>query len=106
MLALSFLQAPLNELWAQFAPDMKLEVSNTDCLTNPNEAKDEVFWFAKVVRMEGYLALLRYEGYDDDASMDFWCNLGHRDVHCVGWCGQLGVKLAPPRSELSDWIIV
>ena len=90
----------MNELWGQFAPDMKLEVSNTDCITSPHETKDPVFWFATVVRVEGYLALLRYEGYDDDASMDFWCNLGHKDVHCVGWCGQLGVKLAPPRSKL------
>lgn len=86
-------------MWGQLISGMKLEVINTDCLTNSTDIKDKVFWFAYIVRIEGYLALLRYEGCDDDSSMDFWYNLCHKDVHCVGWCGQHGVKLAPPRSE-------
>lgn len=85
-------------MWVQLTPGMKLEVINTDCVNNSNDIKDKVFWFAFIVRVEGYLALLRYEGFDDDSSLDFWCNLCNKDVHCVGWCGQHGVKLAPPRS--------
>jgi hypothetical protein len=86
-------------MWAQFSPGMKVEVINTDCGSNPNDIKEKVFWFASIIRVEGYLALLRYEGCDEDSSMDFWCNLCNKDVHCVGWCGQQGVKLAPPRSK-------
>ncbi|CAF1067877.1 unnamed protein product, partial [Didymodactylos carnosus] len=59
-----------------------------------------------VFTVEGYLALLRYEGYEDDSSHDFWCNLCNKDVHTVGWCGQQGIKLAPPRnieSRQTDW---
>jgi hypothetical protein len=85
-------------MWGQLTPGMKVEVINTDCSHNSNDSKEKIFWFAYIVRVEGYLALLRYEGCDDDPSMDFWCNLCNKDVHCVGWCGQQGVKLAPPRS--------
>jgi hypothetical protein len=85
-------------MWGQLTPSMKVEVINTDCSNGPSDAKEKIFWFAYIVRVEGYLALLRYEGCDEDSSMDFWCNLCNKDVHCVGWCGQHGVKLAPPRS--------
>lgn len=86
-------------MWGQLTPGMKVEVVNSDCSPNPNDSKERIFWFAYIVRVEGYSALLRYEGCDDDTSMDFWCNLCNKDVHCVGWCGQHGVKLAPPRSS-------
>ncbi len=86
-------------MWEQLSSGMKLEVINTDCVNNSTDIKDKVFWFAFIVRVEGYLALLRYEGFDEDSSMDFWCNLCNKDVHCVGWCGQNGIKLAPPRSR-------
>ncbi|CAF1015774.1 unnamed protein product [Adineta steineri] len=101
-----FRHAPLQDMWGQLTPGMKVEVINTDCSYNLNDPKEKIFWFAYIVRVEGYLALLRYEGCDDDSSMDFWCNLCNKDVHCVGWCGQHGVKLAPPRSiehRQTDW---
>ncbi|CAF0887472.1 unnamed protein product [Adineta steineri] len=101
-----FHHAPLHNMWAQLTPGMKIEVINTDCGSNPSEIKEKVFWFAFIVRVEGYLALLRYEGCEDDSSMDFWYNLCNKDVHCVGWCGQNGVKLAPPRTiehRQTDW---
>lgn len=85
-------------MWMQVAPGMKLEVINHDCLPHINGNKEPVYWFATVVQIEGYMGLLRYEGYDDDSTMDFWKNLCDKDIHCVGWCGQYGVKLAPPRS--------
>jgi hypothetical protein len=101
-----FLHTPLHHMWGQLSPGMKMEVINTDCVNNSTDIKDKVFWFAFIVRVEGYLALLRYEGFDEDSSMDFWCNLCNKDVHSVGWCGQNGVKLAPPRSiehRQTDW---
>jgi hypothetical protein len=84
----------------QLVAGTKLEVINTDCVRYcSTESAEHVFWFASIVRIEGYLALLRYEGFDDDSSMDFWSHLCHEHVHSVGWCGQYGVKLAPPRSN-------
>ena len=44
--------------------------------------------------------LLRYEGFENDASHDFWCNLGTVDVHPIGWCAINSKILVPPRSEL------
>ena len=93
-------QAPLYQMWTQVAPGMKLEVVNHDCSPNVHGNKEPVYWFATVIQVEGYLGLLRYEGYGDDSSMDFWRNLCDKDIHCVGWCGQYGVKLAPPRSRM------
>lgn len=47
----------------------------------------------------GYRVLLRYEGFENDASHDFWCNLGTVDVHPIGWCAINSKILVPPRSE-------
>lgn len=49
----------------------------------------------------GYRVLLRYEGFENDASHDFWCNLGTVDVHPIGWCAINSKILVPPRSELT-----
>ncbi|CAF0752991.1 unnamed protein product [Didymodactylos carnosus] len=96
-----FKHAPLAEIWSKLTPGMKVEVLNTDC-----ENKEKIFWFATVIKFEGYLVLLRYEGYEDDDSHDFWYNLCNKDVHTVGWCGQHGIKLAPPHNienRQTDW---
>lgn len=50
--------------------------------------------------LSGYRVLLRYEGFENDASHDFWCNLGTVDVHPIGWCAINSKILVPPRSEL------
>lgn len=47
----------------------------------------------------GYNALLRYEGFENDSSLDFWCNICGSDIHPVGWCAASGKPLVPPRSE-------
>lgn len=50
--------------------------------------------------------LLRYEGFENDASHDFWCNLGTVDVHPIGWCAINSKILVPPRSECSpSWFL-
>lgn len=47
----------------------------------------------------GFKALLRYEGFDNDTSKDFWCNLCIPEVHPVGWCASSSKPLVPPKSE-------
>lgn len=47
----------------------------------------------------GFKALLRYEGFDNDTSKDFWCNLCIPEVHPVGWCASSNKPLVPPKSE-------
>lgn len=54
----------------------------------------------RLVSSPGYRVLLRYEGFENDASHDFWCNLGTVDVHPIGWCAINSKILVPPRSEL------
>lgn len=45
------------------------------------------------------MALLRYEGFEDDDSHDLWCNLGTADVHPIGWCAVNSKLLVPPQGE-------
>lgn len=49
--------------------------------------------------LAGYRALLRYEGFENDAGHDFWCNLGTVDIHPIGWCAINSKILVPPQSE-------
>jgi len=46
----------------------------------------------------GYKAQLRYEGFGNDDSKDFWVNLAGEDAHPVGWCASKGKPLIPPRT--------
>jgi hypothetical protein len=49
--------------------------------------------------VSGYNALLRYEGFENDSGLDFWCNICGSDIHPVGWCAASGKPLVPPRSK-------
>ncbi|KTG40005.1 hypothetical protein cypCar_00014928 [Cyprinus carpio] len=54
----------------------------------------------------GFKALLRYEGFDNDSSKDFWRNLCIPEIHPVGWCASSGKPLVPPKSihhKYSNW---
>lgn len=95
-----FTHAPGHDVWSMVNVNMKVEVENTDCDTP--ELKQGMsphsFWVATVKRLCGYKALLRYEGFDEDNSHDFWVNLCSSEVHSVGWCAERGKPLIPPRS--------
>lgn len=82
-----------------------------------NHAYDELmltakwlcFFFQKKISVEsnalyvcyliGYKALMRYEGYANDPSHDFWVNLCTDEVHPVGWCATSGKPLVPPKCK-------
>lgn len=49
--------------------------------------------------LTGYKALMRYEGYANDPSHDFWVNLCTDEVHPVGWCATSGKPLVPPKCK-------
>lgn len=95
-----FQHAPGHDVWEMIDVGMKVEVENTDCDTP--ELKQGMaphsFWVATVLRLCGYKALLRYEGFDEDSSHDFWVNLCSSEVHSVGWCAERGKPLIPPRT--------
>lgn len=102
-----FRHAPGYDMWPNIVTGMKVEVENTDSdQTFLIGNTPHSFWVATVLKIHGYKALLRYEGFEDDLSHDFWVNLCSSEVHPVGWCATKGKPLIPPRSienKFSDW---
>uniref|UniRef100_A0A8C2P302 FCS-type domain-containing protein n=1 Tax=Capra hircus TaxID=9925 RepID=A0A8C2P302_CAPHI len=96
-----FKHVPLYDQWEDVMKGMKVEVLNSDAVL-----PSRVYWIASVIQAAGYRVLLRYEGFENDASHDFWCNLGTVDVHPIGWCAINSKILVPPRSECSpSWFL-
>lgn len=96
-----FHHAPMSAYWGDIGNGMKIEVLNLDCNLNT-----KVYWIASVVQISGYKARLRYEGFGEDGSCDFWCNLCTLDVNAVGWCATIGKPLVPPQTiqhKYSNW---
>uniref|UniRef100_A0A2I3LPZ3 L3MBTL histone methyl-lysine binding protein 2 n=1 Tax=Papio anubis TaxID=9555 RepID=A0A2I3LPZ3_PAPAN len=92
---------PLYDQWEDVMKGMKVEVLNSDAVL-----PSRVYWIASVIQTAGYRVLLRYEGFENDASHDFWCNLGTVDVHPIGWCAINSKILVPPRTihaKFTDW---
>jgi len=101
----TFQHAPMADCWDNIIVGMKVEVENTDADPIPG-VFTTAFWVATVLRIQGYKALLRYEGFSQDASRDFWMNLCSDKVHPVGWCATKGKPLIPPKTiqtKYSDW---
>nr|XP_020023776.1 lethal(3)malignant brain tumor-like protein 2 isoform X3 [Castor canadensis] len=98
---LARLQVPLYDQWEDVMKGMKVEVLNSDAVL-----PSRVYWIATVIQAAGYRVLLRYEGFENDATHDFWCNLGTVDVHPIGWCAINSKILVPPRTihaKFTDW---
>jgi hypothetical protein len=78
--------------------NFQVEVENTDTRQATANSDPQSYWVASVISLMGYKALLRYEGFGNDDSKDFWVNLAAEDVHPVGWCASKGKPLIPPRT--------
>lgn len=83
-----------------FVPGMKLESMDRTSL------ETDTYWVATVVMASGPLLLLRYDGYEDDRSGDFWCDAASDDLQPIGWCARNNTILIPPaaiRHKESNW---
>ncbi|XP_021367553.1 scm-like with four MBT domains protein 1 isoform X2 [Mizuhopecten yessoensis] len=81
-----------------FVKGMKLEV--------PNKCHTDTYWVASVIMTCGPLLRLRYDGYEEDTSADFWCDLMTSEIHPIGWCAQNNQILQPPeaiKDKFEDW---
>uniref|UniRef100_A0A3B1IU18 L3MBTL histone methyl-lysine binding protein 2 n=1 Tax=Astyanax mexicanus TaxID=7994 RepID=A0A3B1IU18_ASTMX len=96
-----FRHVPLCAQWEDIEVGLQVEVLNIH-----TTVMSKVYWIATIIRLAGYKALLRYEGFGDDASYDFWCNLGSAEVHPVGWCAVNSKLLVPPQAlqnHVTNW---
>uniref|UniRef100_A0AAX7VND7 FCS-type domain-containing protein n=1 Tax=Astatotilapia calliptera TaxID=8154 RepID=A0AAX7VND7_ASTCA len=101
ILFLCVCQVPMGNSWGGISEGIRVEVPNTD-----SGLPMKVYWIAGIIKLAGFKALLRYEGFDCDSTRDFWLNLCVPDIHPVGWCAAGGKPLVPPQSILhrfSNW---
>lgn len=93
------------DCWDSVTVGMKVEVENRDC-ESFKHIFTSFYWIATVIKIAGYTAKLRYEGFGMDDSHDFWVNLCVDAVYPVGWCASQGKPLIPPRTiehKHGDW---
>ncbi|KAH6936687.1 hypothetical protein HPB50_020594 [Hyalomma asiaticum] len=93
------------DCWDNVTVGMKVEVENRDC-ESFKHISTTFYWIATVVKIAGYMAKLRYEGFGLDDSKDFWVNLCVDPVYPVGWCASQGKPLIPPKTiehKHGDW---
>lgn len=102
----TFQHAPLADCWEKVMKvGMKVEVENTD-MDPASRVAITAYWIATVLKIQGYKAQLRYEGFGQDGAKDFLMNLCSDKVHPVGWCATKGKPLVPPKTiqtKYSDW---
>ena len=58
----TYFQAPMSDCWDNIIVGMKVEVENRDA-DGFGTVFADAFWVASVLRISGYKALLRYEGF-------------------------------------------
>jgi len=81
-------------------PGMKLEAIDKN---NPCN-----YCVATVIEVVGHRVRIRYDGFGDDSSQDFWCNFQAEELFQIGWCAENSFPLQPPSgiiSTLEDWKI-
>ncbi|KAK9534464.1 hypothetical protein VZT92_006907 [Zoarces viviparus] len=90
-----FKHVPMGTSWGDISEGVLVEVTNTDSVLPM-----KVYWIAGIIKLAGFKALMRYEGFDRDPTRDFWLNLCVPDIHPVGWCAAGGKPLVPPHTIL------
>ncbi|KAL6457701.1 hypothetical protein MHYP_G00346640 [Metynnis hypsauchen] len=96
-----FKHVPMGTSWDDITEGIRVEVLNSD-----SSLPMKVYWIASIIKLAGFKALLRYEGFDSDSGQDFWSNLCVPDIHAVGWCASGGKPLVPPKSiqhKVTNW---
>eukprot|EP00794_Sanderia_malayensis_P006848 gene6848-7617_t len=83
---------------------MKVEVVN--CGNDVPKDAETAYWVATILDVKGNMMLLRYEGYENDGTDNFWFDVRSKHVHPVGWCYSVQKLLIPPvaiKNRRSNW---
>ena len=67
---------------------MKLE-----CLDMNNPVN---YCVATIMKIFSHRICLRYDGFGEDSSHDFWCNFQAEELFPIGWCARNNYHLQPP----------
>ena len=97
----AFKHAPMSAVWDHIIVGMKVEVEHKDSeVSHYPGVYSKSYWIASILRISGYHVLLRYDGFGQDESKDFWINVTSEKVHPVGYCITKGKPLIAPKCEL------
>lgn len=96
----AFKHVPLTNEWLKITSNLKVEVPNRDQppfhILERKPLLDQLYWFAEVIKISGYWFKLRYIGFEEDSSSDFWMHINDKDLHHVGWATDNQYFLTPP----------
>ena len=70
---------------------MKLE-----CLDIKNPVN---YCVATIVNIVSHRICLRYDGFGQDSSHDFWLNFQAEEIFTIGWCAMNNYHLQPPTGK-------
>ena len=94
-----FNHVPLSSFWRKIISNVIIEVPHQPLGLNKdlksNVSDDACYWFAWVIQYAGYMAKVRYFGYENDPSHDFWIHMCDSNVHHVGWAAESGHLIVP-----------
>lgn len=86
---------------------LKVEFRNPDAALPSNlTTTSDCYWVAQVVNEAGFYLQLRFEGFGDDDSNDFWVHILDPNLHQIGYSKSENKHLLPPKSIVSkqtDW---
>jgi hypothetical protein len=109
----AFKHVPMSSLWKKIMHHTNIEIPNRD--PPPSHLLDDAakttndknfYWFASIIYFAGYLAKVRYLGFDNDSSCDFWIHMCDPNIHPVGWAAENNFLIVPPYKivkKYSNW---
>lgn len=94
--------------WPTLANEtLKVEFHNPDAALPSNlTSANDCYWVARVINVAGFYLQLRFEGFEDDDSNDFWAHILDPNLHQIGYSKSENKHLLPPRSivnKQTDW---
>ncbi|KAG8182190.1 hypothetical protein JTE90_017141 [Oedothorax gibbosus] len=101
-----FKHVSMSKHWGPIKEGMFIEMKSSDCSECPPHSPC-CFWVGVVIKITGYIGLVRWLGFDEDSSNDFYVNFcTEPHLHPLGWGAENGMPHVPPKcieDKYSDW---
>jgi len=58
---------------------------------------------AAITKIASHRICLRYDGFGEDSTYDFWCNFQGEELFPIGWCARNNYHLQPPTGNFDSF---